>query len=415
MAAGSQRDFALEIIERLRADGHQALLAGGCVRDELLGLTPSDYDVATSAPPEAVRALFGRRRTLAIGVAFGVVSVLGGRGRSPIEVATFRSDGQYRDGRRPTQVTFSSAEADAERRDFTINGMFYDPAADEVIDYVGGRRDLEAGVIRAIGDPRQRIAEDKLRMLRAVRFACRFDYALDPATLEAICHAASQVAVVSAERIGAELGRILQNSGRRRGVELLIETGLAKVILPELVDLEEQDPGRLTTTLERLDELREPSLSLSLAALLLDAAECREIGKIARRFRFANKVGDHAAWLAKSLDLTSQARQVPWPKMQRVLSAEGAEELIDLAAAEWSEDHPEVAWCRTQLARPADELNPPPLVTGDDLIAAGLSPGPHFRNLLDHLRDEQLEGKLVTSEEAVKAAQHWMQQDRPKR
>src|SRR5688572_4921449 len=178
-----QRAFALEIVEKLRAAGFEALWAGGCVRDELLGLTPKDYDVATSAMPDQIRDVFGRRRTLPIGAAFGVITVLGPRAAGQVEVATFRTDAAYSDGRRPDSVTFTDAEHDAQRRDFTINGLFYDPIEGKVVDFVGGQEDLKRGTIRAIGDPRLRIAEDKLRMLRAVRFAATFNFAIDPDTM----------------------------------------------------------------------------------------------------------------------------------------------------------------------------------------------------------------------------------------
>jgi len=186
VSANPAREFALWVVRRLRAAGHEALWAGGCVRDQILRIEPSDYDVATSATPDRVRDCFGRARTLAIGAAFGVITVRGRRGQGQIEVATFRSDAAYSDGRHPDHVTFSTARQDAQRRDFTMNGLFYDPVADRVIDYVGGLPDLQAGIVRAIGDPYERIAEDKLRMLRAVRFAMRLDFRIDPDTWSAI-------------------------------------------------------------------------------------------------------------------------------------------------------------------------------------------------------------------------------------
>ena len=199
-----QREFALEIAKRLRTAGFESLWAGGCVRDELLGIPPKDYDIATSATPDQIRDLFGRRRTLPIGAAFGVVTVLGPRTAGQIEVATFRTDAAYSDGRHPDSVSFTTAEHDAQRRDFTINGLFYDPIAETVVDYVGGQNDLNLRTIRAIGDPRLRIGEDKLRMLRAIRFAAAFDFTIDPATFAAIQQMAGEILTVSAERIGME-------------------------------------------------------------------------------------------------------------------------------------------------------------------------------------------------------------------
>src|SRR5262249_50574556 len=197
----TEREFAISVVRRLQEAGHQALWAGGCVRDELLGLAPKDYDVATDARPEEVRRLF--KRTIAVGASFGVVEVLGQRPLK-VQVATFRSDISYSDGRHPDAVVFSTARDDAVRRDFTINGMFFDPLGNQLIDYVGGQADLQAKVLRAIGDPATRIAEDKLRMLRAVRIAARFELTIDPATFAAIRTMADQITVVSAERIAEE-------------------------------------------------------------------------------------------------------------------------------------------------------------------------------------------------------------------
>src|SRR3954462_14353308 len=211
-APSRQRDFALEIAQKLRDAGFEALWAGGCVRDESLGLTPKDYDVATSATPDQIRDLFGRRRTLPIGASFGVITVLGPRHAGQIEVATFRTDAAYSDGRHPDSVTFTTAEHDAQRRDFTINGLFFDPISNEVVDYVNGQEDLKRRTIRAIGDPRLRLSEDKLRMLRAVRFAASFDFSIDLDTLQAIQKMAPEINTVSAERIGSEIRRMLIDS-----------------------------------------------------------------------------------------------------------------------------------------------------------------------------------------------------------
>ena len=215
------RLFATEIVRRLRQAGHEAYWAGGCVRDELLGRIPADYDVATAAHPEIVRSLFGRKKTLAVGAAFGVITVLGPRDAGQVEVATFRADADYTDGRHQAGVSFCSAREDARRRDFTINGMFLDPLSGEVHDFVGGRDDLAAGVIRAIGVPAQRFAEDHLRMLRAVRFAAGFDFALDHDTRAAIERMTHLVVSVSPERIAAELRAMVSRPGRGRALALL--------------------------------------------------------------------------------------------------------------------------------------------------------------------------------------------------
>ena len=234
----TEREFAVSVVRRLREAGHEALWAGGCVRDELLGLVPGDYDVATSARPEEVSGLF--RRTVAVGVSFGVVQVLGPRteaGPLSVEVATFRADAGYSDGRHPDAVVFSSAREDALRRDFTINGMFFDPLENQLIDYVGGQEDLNKKLLRAIGDPAVRFAEDKLRLLRAARIATRFDLTIEARTAAAIRSMAGQILVVSAERIADELRKLLVSPHRARGVNLLLELGLAAAILPELVPM----------------------------------------------------------------------------------------------------------------------------------------------------------------------------------
>src|SRR5947208_9104318 len=231
----TEREFAVDVVRRLRDAGFQGLWAGGCVRDDLLGLVPKDYDVATDARPEQVQALF--RRTVAVGASFGVVEVLGPRtpaGPLKVQVATFRADGSYSDGRHPDAVVFSSPEEDARRRDFTVNGMFFDPLTEQVIDYVGGRDDLRDGVLRAIGDPAQRFAEDKLRLLRAVRFATRFNLTLDPATAHAIRAMAGEITVVSAERIADELRKLLTDPRRAAGMRLMDEVALVTPILPEV-------------------------------------------------------------------------------------------------------------------------------------------------------------------------------------
>src|SRR6516225_8102356 len=237
-ATPSERDFAIDVVRRLRDAGHEALWAGGCVRDELLRLVPKDYDVATSAHPDEVRRLF--RRTIAVGASFGVIEVLGPRtpaGPLKVQVATFRSDVSYSDGRRPDAVVFSSAREDALRRDFTINGMFFDPLEGRLIDYVGGQDDLRDRVLRAIGEPRQRFDEDKLRLMRAVRLATRFGLTLEPATRAAIEAMSPEIGVVSAERVAEELRKLLVDPRRARGMRMFMDLKLAQAILPELLPM----------------------------------------------------------------------------------------------------------------------------------------------------------------------------------
>jgi poly(A) polymerase len=404
----TQREFALDVVRQLRAAGHEALWAGGCVRDQLLGLPPKDYDVATSAHPDQVRELFGRRRTLAIGAAFGVISVLARKPLEPIEVATFRTDGDYLDGRRPASVAFSDARHDAERRDFTVNGLFFDPVAEEVVDYVGGVADLEARVLRAIGDPLKRFSEDKLRLLRAVRFAATYDFALEPATLHAVQVMAAEVSQVSGERIGAELRRIVAHPSRARGAALLGEAQLLPPLLPELALHAAANDGPWEAALTRLEQIQRATVPLGFAALffgMIDAPRVREIG---RRLRLSNKEIDRTAWLLEQLPAMLDAASLPWPRLQRLLIHDGRDELLALLAATRPADDAGLARCRAQLARPIEELNPPPLVTGDDLIRHGVRAGRQFSALLEHLRDRQLDREILTAEEAVAAARRWL-------
>ncbi|HYO26032.1 MAG TPA: CCA tRNA nucleotidyltransferase [Lacipirellulaceae bacterium] len=409
-AAPNQREFALDVVRRLRAAGHEALWAGGCVRDSLLGAPPKDYDVATSARPDAVRELFGPRRTLAIGASFGVITVLGGKPLEPIEVATFRTDGVYRDGRRPQSVAYSDAQHDAQRRDFTINGLFYDPLSEQVVDYVGGVADLEARLVRAIGDPARRFAEDKLRMLRAVRFTAALEFELDPQTLAAIRAMAGEVQAVSAERIGGELRRILAHRSRLRGVSLLAEAALLAPVLPEVGEHADRGDDAWHASLARLSRLAaEASFPLALACLVAGLVEPERAGRLGRRLRLSNREIDHAVWLVRQLPALREAALLPWPRLQRLLAHEHGRELVELAAADAATDDPGIARCRAVLAEPPSQWNPPPVVTGDDLIAAGIGAGRHFAELLEHLRDEQLEGRAATREAALAAARAWLQ------
>ena len=424
--ANRQRAFALEIVEKLRAAGFEALWAGGCVRDEVLGLVPKDYDVATSATPDEIRNLFGRRRTLEVGAAFGVVTVLGPRTAGQIEVATFRTDAEYSDGRHPDAVTFTDAEHDAQRRDFTINGLFFDPVAQKIVDYVGGQVDIERGIVRAIGDPRLRLREDRLRMLRAVRFAATFNFEIEPQTFAAIQAMAGDIVSVSPERIGMEIRRILVDPNRARALELLRDSRLLQHVLPELKELE---AATFECTLCTLSALHEPSLPLALAALLSweRDAESREHrvlstqyevqdtnsavllpapssllpAQVGRRLRYTNKEIDRAAWLLQQLPTIEQAQQMPWPHLQRILIHEGAPELLALHESLVGQADPALAFCRERLAWPPERLNPPPLIDGAALIEHGLAPGPQFAPLLEQVRDAQLEGRIQTRDEAL--------------
>ncbi len=282
--ADPKREFAVDVVGQLQAAGYRALWNGGCVRDFLMGRPPKDYDVATDARPETVRRLFGHRRTLAVGASFGVIIVVGSKESGNIEVATFRTEGPYLDGRRPEHVEFAGPEEDARRRDFTINGMFYDPISEQVHDYVGGEADLAAGVVRAIGRPADRMTEDKLRMLRAVRFAATLDFQLDPATADAVRAMAPEIHVVSAERIAQELKRMLVDPHRRRAMELARETRVLLEILPELKPVVEAADGvAWETALRRLKLLQQPRFELATAALLAGVPHTAPAQRSARK------------------------------------------------------------------------------------------------------------------------------------
>ncbi|WP_166824553.1 CCA tRNA nucleotidyltransferase [Thalassoroseus pseudoceratinae] len=403
------RDYAKTLVLKLREAGFEALWAGGCVRDFLLGRTPKDYDIATNATPDQVRDLFGRKRTLAVGASFGVIVVLAPKGVEQVEVATFRSEGGYHDGRRPTQVVFTSAEEDAKRRDFTINGMFYDPIEEAVRDYVGGEADLNAGVIRAIGDPHARMTEDKLRTLRAIRFAATLEFQLESTTQNAVCEMATQLTVVSAERIAQELRRMLVDPHRRRAVELLAETNLLTVIFPEFGPLMHEEPHRWDETLRTLDELDRPSFALAAAALWHGLPDGGSRGKVAhrlgKRLRLSNDDIQQITWLLEHHRSLDNADQLPAHQLKRILAATGIDDLLALIQAERTAREVElspVEFCQNYLAtHSAAEINPPPLVGGHDLIQMGLRPGKEFKSLLDAIRDAQLDGIVQNTDEAL--------------
>ena len=377
------------------------------MRDQLLGRTPKDYDVASDAPPEEVRKLFGRRRTLAIGQAFGVITVLGPREAGQIEIAAFRQDGDYSDGRHPDEVIFGGPEEDAARRDFTINGLFFDPLEKRVIDYVQGQDDLQKRLVRAIGDPHQRIEEDKLRMLRAVRFASVFEFAIEAETLAAIRQRAQEIHVVSGERIAAELRKMLAPSTRAVALRLLKAADLLRFILPE-ADLA---GPQYEETLRILESLPVDSFPLAWAALLRNcgAEKQREkkVSQIGRRLKLSNEEINEAVFVLRHQAAIRSPHRPPWPRLQRILIEPRIASLLDYcqaAAAAAGEDGANVAFCRERLQWPAEQLNPSPLLTGDDLRAAGLPPGPLYRQLLEGVRDEQLEGRLSSPEEALQWA-----------
>ncbi len=410
-AAKIDRAFAVEVVQRLREAGFEALWAGGCVRDLLMGHVPDDYDVATTATPKQVRKLFGYGHTLPVGVSFGVIIVLPeDRRAQQIEVATFRTESGYSDGRRPDSVAFSTAEEDAHRRDFTINGMFFDPIEEQIIDYVGGQSDLKRGIIRAIGLADERFAEDKLRMLRAIRFAARFRFDLDVATDEAITRHSRDIAMVSGERIAAEIRRSLETERADWAVDHWARTGLMPIILPELVERWGLHGETALALLNELPKVEEAGIDwrVCLASLLWIAGDRHAIGPMVQglrsRLKLSNEDSAAIRFTLSAQALLEDADHQPWSQIQPLMIDPNFPLALELLAARHLLGQARgetVAWLRDRSAWEWEQLDPPPLVDGRDLIQLGLNPGPEFRQLLQAVRDHQLDGQLKDRQSAM--------------
>ncbi|MGI9444096.1 MAG: CCA tRNA nucleotidyltransferase [Rubripirellula sp.] len=445
---GSDAGEALRIIQQLRDAGFVAYFAGGCVRDALLERHPKDYDVATDATPDAVRAVFGKRRTIAFGASFGVIGVLppvSGKGQrtddsvssetnadasnadadtgrqhghsevesvrgavrgtvEPTEVATFRSDGEYSDGRRPDSVHYGDARNDALRRDFTINGLFYDPHRREIIDYVGGQADLAVGVLQTIGDPVQRFGEDRLRMLRAIRFSTTLQFRMHAGTLAAIQQHADDMSGVSGERIGAEMRRVLVSPHACEGLRQMLGSGIHRVVLPDLAGI---DMDRLEQLLQAAGPRTFPLALACLAAVIADSGAAlpeRILAGISQRWRLSSAELRQAAAALKHWQILIDANCLPWSTVQPALILRDVRVILDLAAAMAAVDGMSTDGCdlaNLALTWPAEKLNPAPLLSGGDLKALGLRPGPEFGRMLASLRKLQLDEKITTREQAI--------------
>ncbi len=470
------KQHAAEIVRTLRQRGYQAYFAGGCVRDLLLGREPADYDVATDATPQQVMQIFPQ--TYGVGEQFGVVLVpfkpdttndtkehegdepartgsfegrvvpgaMGGSGtqrylflppslRKSVEVATFRSDLGYSDGRHPDEVRFTKdPREDVERRDFTINGMMLDPATNEILDFVGGQADLKAGIIRAIGEPKRRFAEDKLRMLRAVRFAARFDYQIDPATLAGIQKLAPNIHQVSCERVREELTKMLTEGRAQRAFQLLDATGLLAEVLPEIAAMKgvEQPPqfhpegDVFVHTLLLLKKLPAGcSKTLAWGALLHDVGKPPtfrvapdrirfdghvEVGvkmaaEICRRLRFSNDETDQILALVENHMRFADVERMNQSTLKKFLRLPAFDEHLELHRIDCLSSHGQLDaydYARERLrSMPPDAIRPTPLITGQDLIEAGYEPGPRFKEVLSAVEDAQLEGRLASREAAM--------------
>jgi poly(A) polymerase len=431
MNASAMEEAARKVAACLREQGHIAYFAGGCVRDMVRGLAPKDYDIATDARPEDVQALFPR--TYAVGAHFGVVIVL--EESFQFEVATFRSDETYIDGRHPSAVHFSSPEEDARRRDFTINGMFFDPVSDKVIDLVGGQVDIGAKLVRAIGDPAKRFAEDRLRMLRAVRFAAVLDYQIDEGTWKALMANSPSIIQISAERIREELVRIFVSTNRVRGWDLLDASGLMSAILPELEAMKgvlqpEQfhpEGDVFVHTRLMLSLLPEKvSVPLVFSVLFHDVAKpvtarVDETGRIRfnehdrigaemteaimRRLRFSGSEIEAAVEMVRQHMVFKDAPKMRVAKLKRFMARPTFDEELELHRVDCESSHRILDNYEFLLGKREEFANepiiPPPLVRGDDLIALGLKPGPKFGEILEAVETRQLEGSLRTRDEAL--------------
>ena len=415
------------IARTLAENGFTALFAGGCVRDMVMDRTPEDIDIATDAHPEDIASLFPK--TVPVGVSFGVMKVI--IERQDFEVATFRTEGPYLDGRRPSDVRYASPEEDARRRDFTVNGMFYDLLKDEIIDFVGGRADIERRIVRTIGDPAKRFDEDKLRLLRVVRFAAKLEFEIDQVTWEALCKLAPTVTQTSWERIRDETLKVLLDRNRRRGFELMRDSGLLREILPEVADMigVEQPVGFhpegdvFTHTMIMLDEMDAPTETLALGVLLHDIGKPPTFA-VRDRIRFDNhcKVGaDMAVAICKRLRCPRKVIQrvhhlvadhmrfkdvqnMRDSTLKRFLRSDNFDELLEVYRLDCVASHGDLeAWefCKHKLEElGAEKIRPEPLLRGKDLIRMGYTPGPLFSEILTAVEDAQLDGTISTREDA---------------
>jgi len=397
------------------------------VRDLVLGVEPKDYDIATNASPQDVERLFGR--SYDVGAAFGVQVVMEPEGR--FEVAAFRKDGPYLDGRRPAYVEFTGEKEDALRRDFTINALFFDTCESVVLDYVGGRGDLREGIIRTVGDPRHRFEEDHLRLLRAVRFAARLDYTIEPNTLSAIMEMAPLAANTSAERLRDELLKMLTEGAARHAVELLDQVGLLTVVLPEAARMKGvEQPAHFHPegdvfqhTLLMLEHMEAPSPALAMAVLLHDIGKpltqsfedrirfnnhdkvgAREAEAVCRRLRMSKETTARVVWLVENhmrLTMVSRMRE---SRRKRFVRETGFPELLELCRLDCLASHlgmDDIEWVKEYVRNtPPEVIKPPPLLNGKDLVAMGYQPGPVFSEILRAVEDAQLDGSIQTTEEA---------------
>jgi len=425
-----KEEKARAILRRLRERGFIALYNGGCVRDRLLGLTVKDYDIATDARPEVVQRMFDE--TVAVGAKFGVIMVI--VDGDPFEVATFRADAPYVDGRRPSSVRFGTIEEDAKRRDFTIGGMYYDPFQERLIDTVEGQRDLRAGIIRAIGNPYERFAEDHLRVMRAARFAARLNFVIEPETHKAMRLAAPLLPKISAERIGEEIVRMMTEGGAARGMDIMVETGIMKEVLPEVLPMigclqpaNYHPEGDVYVHTKIAVAMLSPECTETLAFGILfhDIAKpntrAEQNGKVTyyghtdigaematailARLRRSRAVQERVAYLVKNHLKLTMAPRMRTSTLRRMIAEDGFDELLEvsrmdaLASSSFLGHYHFVRRAMNEIT-PA-QMRPPRLVNGRDLIGMGFTPGPAFKNILQEVEDLQLDGEIADRDAAL--------------
>ncbi len=397
----SNRTQALQIVRRLVKEGFQALFAGGCVRDHLLGRPAKDYDVVTNAPPDRIISLF--HKTLQIGARFGVILVI--LDNKQIEVATFRTEGSYQDGRHPGRVEFTSVEEDASRRDFTINGMFYDPLEKKVLDFVGGQKDLKRRILRTIGKPEERFAEDYLRLMRAVRFATQLAFEIEEKTWEAVKKYAGKIRDISAERVAMELEQILTDSNRERGVKLLVESGLIKAIFPQLQDEQANLGIHVLSCLSG-----KVNFALSMAALWTDV-RIKQAIEWAKSFRLSNSMIKHIRFLLDNQGLLLN-HDLSLARLKMLLAEPYWKDLVQLQTAIQKAHGLSQAALKKNLKRAREQegknLRPRPLLDGHELIALGAWPGPALGRLSREMYTAQLAEEIVTPEQARRWVRNWL-------
>ncbi|MDZ4816995.1 MAG: CCA tRNA nucleotidyltransferase [Verrucomicrobiota bacterium] len=425
------KSLATSVVQTLRAQGFTALFAGGCVRDLILNRSPKDFDVATNATPQQIAELFPK--TYQVGAAFGVVIVV--ENDAQIEVATFRSDGVYSDGRRPDEIVFTTPEADAKRRDFTINGLFLDPVSGEIVDYVGGKEDIKGGLVRAIGVAEHRFTEDKLRLMRCVRFASVLGFTIEEQTWKACRALAGTIGVISPERIREELTKILVGPNGGKGLELLYQSGLLHHVLPEVLPLIgcEQQPefhpeGDVWThTKIMLDSLDKPSPELAWSVLFHDIAKpdtfsrdtdtgrirnsghekvgAEKAEEIMRRLRFSNKMIESVSDCVLHHMQFKDVKKMKTSTLKRMIVRETFGTEMELHRIDCMSSHRKLGNYEFMREKEkefsVEEIRPVPLITGHDLMSAGWPPGPALGKVLEEIAELQLDGQVKTREEAL--------------